>query len=224
MLDHKQLEYRVYNQMPGPHVFVNTWRTGKRTVPLLVEDGAAISGSHAICLHLEGSGTGPSLLPQTAAGRALLDEIVAVFDDQVGPAVRRYAYGFLTVRAELFNQVFFQGYAGGTRVFGQLLAPVLRREIARMYRVHRADNQQSPDLMRRAADMIEARLRDGSRYLIDDRLSLADITVASLLAPMTGPRGSPWTFEPEVPELQALRAELRDRPVGAYIAELYASR
>jgi glutathione S-transferase len=224
VLDHKQLPYRIHNQLPGPHALINMWRTGKRTVPVLLEDGAAISGSHAIAVHLEQSGGGPSLLPQSAAARAVLDELVNLFDRQVGPAVRRYAYGFITARQDVFQALFFREYQSAARAFGSVMSPLIRREIARMYRVRDRSNSESPDLIRRAADRVEARLRDGSRYLIDDRLSLADITVASLLAPMTGAPGSPWAVDIDVPEIQALRAELRARPIGSYIAELYASR
>lgn len=224
VLDHKRLPYRVHNQLPGPHIPINIWRTGKRTVPVLREGSAAISGSHAIAMHLEQSGAGPSLVPRSAAARSVLDELVGLFDDQVGPAVRRYAYGFITAREDVFEQIFFRNYRGPALALGRVMAPMLRREIARMYRVHAASNRESPDLIRRAADRVEALLADGSRYLLDDQFSLADITVASLLAPLTGAPGSPWETDIDVPELQALRAELRARPIGKYIADMYAAR
>jgi glutathione S-transferase len=224
VLDHKQLDYRLENQLPGAHAVINMWRTGKRTVPVLVDGGRAISGSHAIAVHVDAIGAGPSLLPKSGAARAVLDELVHFFDRQVGPAVRRYAYGFITARGDLFEALFFQGYAGPARAFGGLMAPLLRREIARMYRVHHPSNRESPELIRRAADSVEARLRDGSRYLLGDQLSLADITVASLLGPMTGSPGSPWAVELDIPELEALRAELRARPIGRYIGDLYSER
>lgn len=224
VLDHKQLEYEVENQLPGPHVLINTWRTGKRTVPVLQEGSAAISGSHAIAMHLEHNAGGPSLLPRSTAARAELDALVSLFDEQVGPAVRRYAYGFITTRRDVFREVFFRDYRGPALALGLAMAPVIRREIARMYHVHAASNGESPDLIRRAADRVETRLRDGSRYLLDDQFSLADITVASLLAPMTGAPGSPWAVDIDIPELQALRTELNARPIGSYIADMYTSR
>jgi glutathione S-transferase len=220
VLDHKHLPYRIHNQLPGPHAPINTWRTGKRSVPVLVEDGTAITGSHSIALHLEANGGGPSLLPRSAAARAVLDELVSVFDRQVGPAVRRYAYSFITQRADVFQAVFFRDYRGPARVVGRAVTPLIRRAIARLYRVHDASNGESPDVMRRAADMVEARLRGGSRYLLDDRLSLADITVASLLGPMTGAPGSPWDVAVDIPEIEVLRAELRARPIRSYNAQL----
>lgn len=224
VLDHKALPYRVHNQLPGPHAWFNRLRTGHATVPVLVDHGQAISGSHAIALHLELRADRMHLLPRSAAARALLDEIVHQFDEIVGPAVRRYVYGLITPNVGLFHGTFFRGYGPVARTLGTAMALPVSKAIAAMYDVHAASNRESPDLMRVAADRIEARLRDGSRYLLDDQLSLADITVASLLGPVTGPASSPWAFELDVPELQALRSEFRARPIGRYIDEQYAAR
>jgi glutathione S-transferase len=224
VLDHKGLDYRVYNQLPGPHVFINRWRSGSPTVPLLVEEGKAIGGSHMIALHLEAAG-GRTLLPKSPAARRLLDETVRYFDDVVGPAVRRYAYGFITARAQTFDEVFFGEYTGIARTIGRrVLAPIVRPAIGRMYDVRSPSARELPDVIRTAADRVEARLAGGASYLLEDTLTLADITVASLFAPMTGPPGSPWAFDLAIPELQSLRAELSARPIGVYIRERYATR
>jgi len=224
VLDHKSVPYRVYNQLPGPHAWFNRLRSGSPTVPVLVEHGQAISGSHAIALHLEGLDDRARLLPRSAAARALLDEIVHQFDDIVGPAVRRYVYGLITPNVGMFRDTFFRGYGPVARTLSVAMALPVSKVIASMYDVQAPSNRASPDLMRAAADRIEARLGDGSRYLLDDELSLADITVASLLGPVTGPPDSPWAFELDVPEFRALRSEFRARPIGQYIADQYATR
>jgi glutathione S-transferase len=224
VLDHKGLDYRTYNQLPGPHAFINRWRSGSTTVPLLVDGGRAISGSHAIALHLEAVG-GKALLPKSRAARAILDETVRYFDDVVAPAVRRYAYRFFTADTETFAGAFFRGYTGIGAVIGRrLLAPVVRPAIARMYDVHAPSALDLPDEIRAAADQIEQRLAGGSPFLLEDQLTLADITVASILAPLTGPPGSPWAIDFGIPELNSLRQELSARPIGHYLRERYAAR
>lgn len=224
VLDHKGLDYRARNQLPGPHMLINRWRTGSPTVPLLVDSGRAISGSHAIALHLEAVG-GKALLPKSRAARAILDEIVRYFDDLVAPAVRRYAYRFFTAQPQRFADAFFRDYTGVGAIVGRrVLAPIVRPAIARMYDVHAPSALDLPDEIRAAADQIEARLAGGSGFLLDDQLTLADITVASLLAPITGPPGSPWAIDYAVPELAVLRAELDARPIGRWLRERYAGR
>ncbi|HKU38195.1 MAG TPA: glutathione S-transferase family protein [Polyangiales bacterium] len=223
VLDYKGLGYRIHNQLPGPHVLPNLRRTGKRTVPLLVDGDAAISGSHAIALYLEAQAGGPPLLPPSAAGRAELEKLAHYFDDEVAPQVRRYAYGLILPRTELFREVFFRDYGPLARAIGRAMAKPLGREIGRMYRVRAAPNQ-ALDVVRTAADRVEGMLRGGARYLLDDQLSLADITVASLLGPLVGPPRSPWPDDFDIPELRALREELRSRPIGDYITAQYAAR
>ena len=83
--------------------------------------------------------------------------------------------------------------------------------------------REHPDTIRRAADGVEKQL-NGSRYLLEDEFGLADITVASLLAPIVGPPQSPWAYEIDFPEFTALRQEFRARPVGDYVTRLYAER
>jgi glutathione S-transferase len=224
VLDHKRLPYRTLNQLPGLHVRANTKLTGRATVPLLRDGHAAVSGSHNIALHLEVRQQGPSLLPRSAAGRALHDALVKEYDDVVGPAVRRYLYRSLLPRTALFHRVFFGGYGAVPKLFGSVMACPVSKVIAKMYDVHAHEAAALPELFRRAADGIEAQLRTGSPYLIDDRLSLADITVASLYGPLIGPEGSPWSLDTGIPELQALRAELTARPIGQYITARYAER
>jgi glutathione S-transferase len=224
VLDYKALPYRVYNQLPGPHAYINAFRTGRPTVPVLVDAGKALSGSHAIALHLEATATAAPLVPKSAASRALLDETVEYFDEVVGPAVRRYVYGLITPRTALFRDVFFKDYGPLARKFGRGMAVPVSKAIAKMYSVDAPSARGLPDLMRAAADRVELRLRDGSKFLLEDSFSLADITVASLLGPLVGPSGSPWAFDLEIPEFQAIRAEFRARPIGKYIADRYASR
>ncbi|HET6337666.1 MAG TPA: glutathione S-transferase N-terminal domain-containing protein, partial [Polyangiales bacterium] len=89
VLDHKGVTYRIHNQLPGPHAFMNRRRTGSPTVPVLVEQGKAIGGSHAIAMHLEAVGGDKPLLPKSRAAQTVLDETVSYFDHVVGPAVRR---------------------------------------------------------------------------------------------------------------------------------------
>jgi glutathione S-transferase len=224
VLDHKGVPYRIHNQLPGLHARTNKRRSGSPTVPLLVEGGRAISGSHAIALHLETCSPERRLIPASEAARARLAETVGYFDEVVGMLVIRYLYGLITPRVGLFREVFFSEYRGLAKLLGHLFARPLTHAIASLYKIRSEDAHDLPDQIRRVADRVERELPDGSRFLIGDDLSLADITVASLLGPIVGPVGSPWAFELQLPEFQALRAELRARPAGQYVVDQYSRR
>jgi len=224
VLDHKRIAYRIHNQLPGPHAFINRRLTGRSTVPVLVEEGRGISGSHAIALHLESCSPERPLLPRSSAARVVLDEVVRQFDEVVGPAVRRYAYSLIIPDAWLFRELFFGQYSAARRAVGSFLAWPVRRAITHMYRLNEPDVRASVRSILLGVDRVEALLEPGSEFLFEGRLSLADVTVASLLGPLVGPPGSPWSVELNVPELNALRVELRERAIGRYVTNVYKYR
>jgi glutathione S-transferase len=224
VLDYKELRYRVHNQVPGLHASPNRKLTGAATVPVLVEPGQAISGSHAIAMHLEATGQGRRLIPRSAAARLVLQDLVGFCDDVVGPAVRRFVYSLITPDPALFARVFFRGYSTMQRALGTVIAAPISKAIADMYELDAHCSRELPDVLRSAADRVERELVAGPLFLFEDSLSLADITIASLFGPLIGAAGSPWAFELAYPEFEALRAELRARPIGSYIMDLYSLR
>jgi glutathione S-transferase len=223
VLDHKRLPYRLNNQLPGLHMGPNRRLTGATTVPVLSEAAVAIGGSQAIALHLEAVAPERALVPTDAAARARLDALTARFDDEVGPAVRRFVYSEVLAQPREFQRLFFGGYGLLGRAFGQLAGAGITRVIGRMYRVSASSSAESRDVVRRALSFVDAELPKGHRYLIDDRFSLADVTVASLLGPLVGAPNSPWASGSALPVLRAMVDEVRSSRTGRYVADCYAN-
>jgi glutathione S-transferase len=223
VLDHKRLPYRLNNQLPGLHMGPNRRLTGATTVPVLSEAAVAIGGSQAIALHLEAVAPERALVPTDAAARAHLDALTTRFDDEVGPAVRRFVYSEVLAQPREFQRLFFGGYGLLGRAFGQLAGAGITRVIGRMYRVSASSSAESRDVVRRALSFVDAELPKGHRYLIDDRFSLADVTVASLLGPLVGAPNSPWASGSALPVLRAMVDEVRSSRTGRYVADCYAN-
>jgi len=64
-------------------------------------------------------------------------------------------------------------------------------------------------------------------FLLGDQLSLADIALASMLAPLLLPEGSPWhsIAAPATPPDQdwvAVQQSVAQRPLGQFVYALYA--
>ena len=163
-VDHKAVPYRGLQPVARPARMVQPPAHQLSDCACPGDHAERSAGSHTIALHLEGADERARLLPRSAAARAALDEIVHEFDEIVGPAVRRYVYGLITPNVDLFRDTFFRGYGPVARTLSRAMALPVSKAIAGMYKVHAPSNRESPDLMRAAADRIEARLGDCSRY------------------------------------------------------------
>jgi glutathione S-transferase len=223
-LEARGVPFRAVNLLPGLHLRT-TRRHGGRTVPVYVEGDTVLTDSSAIVMHAESAGSGAPLLPDSEADRKLALEHEAYFDDEVGPSVRIFAYGYLTVEPSLLAGPLYGGYSAPVRLLGRLFAGRVAHQIRRFYRINEASIEAARGAVGEAAARIERAIEgDPKRFLVGDRLSVADITAASLLGPLVGPERSPWAAEMPVPALLEARASLRARPAGAWVLARYAER
>jgi glutathione S-transferase len=223
-LDAKGLTYRVVNVVPGANRLLGKWLGVRGTVPMLVDHGNAIGDSADIADYIERTYPKPSLLPPPdLRGRAR--EIAAYFDDRVAPDLRRFAYGsLLASRSGAAMEVMTAPYGPVVRLlFGRLMAPVVEREIARMYEITPETVASSLATGLEALDLLEREIDgDPGRYLLGDAFSMIDIGVAAVLAPLVGPPGTPWEHIAGMPDhVQALRESARARPAGAWVLRRY---
>lgn len=225
-LDAKGLSYEVKNLIPGPHVLRVKRLTGGRMVPVLVDRGLAIGDSTSIALHLEDAYPERPLLPKDPEARSRALEIEDFFDRKVGPAVRKWVYGeLMRAGTGLAAEALLEAYPAPIRFVGKLGAPMLEREIRRMYRINHESVAAAREDILAGADRIEAETGgDPSRYLVGDALSIADITAASLLAAFVTPPGSPYKESSKLmlPTIAELRNAIRERPAGRWVAARYA--
>lgn len=222
-LDHKRLDYRCCNLMPGPHLPLAYGLAGIPTLPIL-RDGNRVTGdSTAIALWLEREYPQQPLLPAdpVARERALMFE---GYFDELGDHVRRCVWS-MAVDGPRIDRIFygFAGYGPLVKMLGRLTVPLLRRTLVWRFRLQPARVQDSWRRVLSALDHLESLLDgDAARYLVGDTFTLADLTAATMLAPLFGPPGSPWSDERLglVPDPQ--REALRRRPAGRWVLAIYA--
>lgn len=222
LLDARGLPYRIKNQFPGLHAAANRKLVGAATVPVLIHAGHAVGDSSAIARYLDQHFTSWQAVPGDPAQREQVLALEREFDESAGVHGRRYMYSFVLRDPRLFHRLFFAEYGLVARTLGGLAVGVLRKKISALYRTGTRGAEESGAIVERAFERVEA-LTDGdpARYLLGDRLTLADVTAASLLAPMVGPPGTPWGQDPELPELRAMRERARVRPAGKWVLARY---
>jgi glutathione S-transferase len=196
---------------------------GKRTVPVLVTDDGVMSSSGAILDWADRRGTGPALRPpELAHAVAALER---TFDDKLGPATRRVAYGhILPDRSSVATMFSSIGPAWERRV-GTASHPAIAAFIRRGLKIDPAGVARS----RRRVDAIFAdvasRLDDGRRYLCGDAFTGADLTFAALAAPLVYPDGYARfgvPLEDMAPSVRELVRSYRHTRAGAFVLRLYA--
>jgi glutathione S-transferase len=193
-------------------------------VPFLRDGRRALGDSTAIARAVEEAYPAPPLLPEGSDARARAWELERWFSEEPGRAIRLYMYGQIMAadpgRAAGFLLAPFPRIA---RVAGRFLAPRIERGLRAAYRIR-------PDTIEAAQVTIEgafARIGeltggDENAYLVGDRLSVADIAAASMLAPFVAPPGTPWVTSAGVPAIEALRDRLRGSAGYRWVEARYA--
>jgi glutathione S-transferase len=208
-LDHAQIPFEEVRWAVGLHVPLAKRLAPATSLPILDTGSAVIQGSGTVLDWTGLAGGDPDL-----EGR---------FEQRIGPLVRRYIYSAtLHNRRSGIRELLLDGVPATQKVLGTLMWPVTRR-------LMRAGMNTRPELVPRLERELEAELdwfeaRLGSRDHLDgDGLGRADITAASLLAPLARPEACPLYRRARLPS--AVEATVRrwsERPSMRWVMQTYA--
>ena len=220
----KGVEHERKAPPPPAHMVVALALTRGRqvTFPVLTLNGRHIGDSTAIIAALEERYPEPPLYPSDPDERARALELEEFFDEELAPYIRQLAWHELTQDRERFGRFAattlppalrrFEGAAGG---FGSAFVRV-------RFRSHDDDRAaESEAKIAAAMDRLESEL-NGSRYLVGDAFTVADLTAASLFYPLVLPPEAPRQLSDSVPAWEAIRAPYRERPGYRWVEEMFA--
>jgi glutathione S-transferase len=150
-------------------------------------------------------------------------EIERRADEIIGPHVRRLAFAeAMPSHAHLIKSALFYSATGWRRQAGNMMWPVARRIMTRMYDLGPGAAAESRAKLEAEFDWLDGKLADGRAYLAGDRFSRADLTVASLLANFARPKQLLAQHGMKGPE--ALAADVNrwsERPVMRWVMAQY---
>ncbi len=218
----KGLSYACCDLLPGLHAGT-AWRlAGQRSLPILVDGGQAIGDSTTIALYLEHTYPARPLLPVDPVARKRVLQLEGWFDE-LGEHVRRYCWSLAIEREEVSDIFFdFTGYTRWQKMLADSSKPLLRQMIRHTFKVYQPRVADSWQRIQDALPQLELWLGgSASNYLVGDSFTLADLTAASMLAPLFGPDNSPWSDARLPPISQQLRAEACATVAGQWVLRLY---
>lgn len=221
-LDYKHIAHVRRAAIPGRHRAIAHRLTGGKTLPVLILAGEAIGDSTRIIATLEQKYPEPPLYPAAPEARKRALEIEDFFDEQLGPYARLLLVNQMLADSELFLGAFFPDLAGAQRLAARASFPRIRRRLIDVFTI----NDHSVEHARQKVQAACARFRtelQPSGYLVGNNFTIADLTLAALLAPAIGPQQFPYP-QPQRghPLLTPLRDALIDSGALDWTLHMYA--
>jgi glutathione S-transferase len=224
-LERAGIDYEERAHLQVLHWFPVTRAGGKKTAPVLVWGDRVFTDSADIVE--EASAKGPpdrSLFPGDPAAGAEVRALQRDFDACLGPEGRRWMYNALRGNRDIAVAYGCTGVPAWQRRALPFAYPVATRIIDRYLDVTPSTAARSETEVRIVFDSVAERLGDGRPYLCGERFGAADLTFASLAAPVLMPSeyGVPLPQPEELPAAMAATVrELREHPAGAHALRMF---
>jgi glutathione S-transferase len=205
-LDHKRVPHVRRAAAPGLHRAIAQRLTGAGTFPVLVLDGEAIGDSTRIIEALERRYPEPPLYPADREARRRALEIEDYFDEELGPHMRLLVISRLLSSPNLILGAFFPDIGIGRRLSARATFPLHRRRTIAAFGIDDASLKLAWAKLRAAGECFREELQP-SGYLVGGRFTVADLTLAALVAPAVAPEQFPY---PQPQRGHELLAPVRD--------------
>jgi len=221
-LDISDIPYREICMSPAFHIApaLRMGGRGQTTLPIVQAGDVAMQDSPRILRWLQ-SQRGPlDVMPATLERE--VTEVERRFD-AIGKDVARYLYAhsfgvsdahivkLWTDHAQPWQAAIIRG-----------TYPLMRWVFKRKLHINPARVELAGDRIRLTLDWLDREIADGRHHLVGNQLTVADITAASLLAPLACPSQHPVYGDPDyqVGMRQAI-APWADRPALAWVRRMY---
>jgi len=184
------LEYTGFEYSEDPHppllhrLATTPFKTG--TVPLLITKDKVITDSTDILSFLDTQAPDNKKLYPEALKTEIL-ELEELFDTKLGPHTRRIAYYYLLNYPQLVFPVFRTGLHQFEELVFENLFEVIKTLMQLSMKINYQGYSRSKEKVNEVFAEVESRLSDGRTYLTGEIFTAADITFASLAAPMVLP-------------------------------------
>ena len=222
-MDYLDIDFETRHIAPGLHIgLAKKLGASASSVPILVADGQLVQGSAAIIDWADVAGASSKrLTPLTGQ-----EECVALeqrLDDVIGVHVRRYYYSeALVEHPQTVKPIFTEDLSFPQKMLTGATWSLVRKFMIKGMDLGPEQGQDSKRLIEVELEWLDELLADGRPFLAGEQFSRADITAASLLAPLVLPSEHPTYSRVIVPPHAAEDlAGWDDRPAINWVREIY---
>jgi glutathione S-transferase len=220
-LDYKRIPHVRRAETPGRHARIAKGLAGGRTFPVLELDGEVLGDSTLIIEALERRQPEPPLFPSDPEERRRALEIEDFFDEEFGPHERRLVLHHMLSHPQLLLSTFAPDLPGVRRSVARAMYPQVRRRIVADFGIDDAGIELAWEKLRAGGERFAAELQPNG-YLVGDDFTVADLSVASIFAPVVAPDQFPYP-QPQRghPVFADLRAALDDYGALEWTRDIY---
>lgn len=225
LLDHKELDFVAHNLIPGVHRAFAQLKTGQNKLPILKDQDQWIADSTQIALYLDETYPEHALL---RADKQLRDQALHINEiaTELGMHVRRWGLANALTESDEPLEIMI-GEKGYLRKFEKFSKPIIKSLVSNGYKL---DSEKVTTAKQRIEEIVldlnQRLIANQGRYLVGDRIGLADIAVCSMLAPLLEIVGTPWEREQTTSfseDYNQFKRALLDLPLGQYVKRIYAT-
>lgn len=191
-LDWLNISYIEESHAPPFHR-IYTRRCGGMTVPVLVTNDGNFTDSTDILHYLNTIAPGDrKLYPDDVRLQEEVNQLEELFDTELAVATRCWGY-FQAFKNPLQVPIVWGIKAPFIEKIGCAIAlPYTLNLVRQKYKVSSEEVSNSLQIVREVFDSIDKRLATGREYLAGDSFSAADLSFASLAAPILNPQNHPF--------------------------------
>ena len=220
-MDYSGIEYRVIHWVPMFHIPMAHAKAGARTLPFIETEQGVVHDSTNIIEWLAAHRDPSVLMPSDPTQRAaamVIEDLV----DNVGFDIIRYMYSTLLEAPDHFAQVWSWNATPRTRYWLKVMLPLFKRVMAHFIGFSAEDQAQGLERLHEVFSKLDDRLADGREFLVGNKLSIADISAASILASILTPPEHPvYSSEFFAPHLAEKNHEFEHYRSYAWMRGIY---
>ncbi|MBF7687268.1 glutathione S-transferase [Acinetobacter rathckeae] len=225
VLDHKELDYVAHNLTPGVHRFFTQRKAGVNTLPLLNDNERWIVDSTEIAIYLDEFYPENNLIHHNPT---LKRYILRTNDlaNELGIYIRRWVLNYMVLPHNESVDILI-GEKGYLQKFKRYSKPVLSVALKKYFQLNTNDLM---DVEKRILEIIfmlnQQLLETNTGYIVGNNLTLADISVCSMVAPVLNIEGTPWEVEQfgHNEDVFSLKEKILALPLGQYVQRIYETQ
>lgn len=199
---------------------------GSKTVPTLVSGETILGDTTPIVAWCSDNAADPSLriLPENEEQRKEVLELEELFDTKLGPPVRQLVYFHILDNKPVIMKLFTHNVPW----LESWMSWFIYSTAATRMKAYMKIDAEHAALASTSIDEVFAhvgdKLKDGRRYLVGEKFSIADLCFASLASPLLAPEEHVQYQEADAmqpPAYKEMCAKYRSTPAGEFALRLY---